>query len=62
MNMYLVAITEIEHRGLSWAEVSRGTGISQSSLSRWANKKKSLSVNNYEKIFNYLGISLVKTF
>ena len=62
MNMYKTAITEIEHRGFTFADISRGTGISQSSLSRWANKKKNFSVDNYEKIFDFLGISLMKVY
>lgn len=44
--------------GVSIAEVSRATGISQSVFSNWKKRRGNISANNAEKIANYFGVTV----
>ena len=52
---------EIESSGLSPYQISKATGITNSQLSMFLNKKRSLNLTSVAKIANLLGIEFKKT-
>jgi transcriptional regulator with XRE-family HTH domain len=56
--MYEVFERLLEMKGVSVADVSRATGISQSTLSNWKKRRNRISASNAEKLANYFGVSV----
>lgn len=56
--MYEVFEMLCEQRGVTVAEVSRGTGIAQSTLSNWKKRRNNLSAANVKKIADYFGVDV----
>ena len=56
--MYEVFEMLCEQRGVTVAEVSRNTGVSQSTLSNWKKRRNNLSAANAKKIADYFGVDV----
>lgn len=56
--MYEVFESLLELKGVTVAEVSRATGISQSTLSNWKKRRNRISASNAEKLAEYFGVSV----
>lgn len=56
--MYEVFENLLELKGVTVAEVSRATGISQSTLSNWKKRRNKISAANAEKLADYFGVSV----
>lgn len=56
--MYEVFEMLCEQRGVTVAEVSRSTGVSQSTLSNWKKRRNNLSAANAKKIADYFGVDV----
>lgn len=56
--MYEVFEMLCEQRGVTVAEVSRATGIAQSTLSNWKKRRNNLSAANAKKIADYFGVDV----
>ena len=48
----------LKERNLTTAEVSRGTGISESVISNWKKRGGNLSLENAKKVADFLGVSI----
>ena len=55
--MYERFIKLLTEKNLTVAEVSKATGIKQSTFSNWKKRKGNLNVPNTIKIANYFGVS-----
>ena len=56
--MYEIFRKLLISKGLSVADVSKATGISQSTLSNWKKRNNMLSMGNAKKIADFLGVSV----
>ena len=56
--MYEVFLELLEKHGLTVAEVSRATGINQSTFSNWKKRNNKLSAKNAEIIANFFNVSV----
>lgn len=56
--MYEVFEMLCQQKGVTVAEVSRSTGISQSTLSNWKKRRNNLSAENAKKIADYFGVTV----
>ena len=56
--MYEVFENLLELKGVTVADVSRATGISQSTLSNWKKRRNRISAANAEKLAEYFGVSV----
>ena len=56
--MYEVFESLLELKGVTVADVSRATGISQSTLSNWKKRRNKISASNAEKLAEYFGVSV----
>lgn len=56
--MYKVFERLINERGITPYKVSKDTGITQTSLSKWKLGKTDLSRASYEKLAKYFGVSI----
>ena len=56
--MYEIYERLLKEKGLTSADVSRETGIGQSTLSTWKKRKTTLNIKNAQKIADYLGVSI----
>lgn len=56
--MYEIFRKLLASKGLSVADVSKATGISQSTLSNWKKRNNMISMGNAEKIADFLGVSV----
>ena len=56
--MYEVFEMLLGARGVNVADVSKATGISQSTLSNWKKRRNKLSADNAAKIANFFGVSI----
>ena len=48
----------LKEHGVTAADVSKATGINQSTLSNWKHRDTNLSIQNAVKIADYFGIKL----
>ena len=56
--MYEVFLTLLEREGLTVADVSKATGIGQSTLSNWKARRNLLSAKNAQIIADFFGVSV----
>lgn len=56
--MYDIFERLLKERGVSVADVCRATGIRQSTMSNWKNRRNRLSAKNAELVADYFGISV----
>ena len=56
--MYEVFLSLLERDGLTVADVSRATGIGQSTLSNWKARRNLLSAKNAQIIADFFGVSV----
>ena len=49
----------VEESGLSRAEISRGSGVAESQLSRFVRREHGMSVENLERLAEHLGLEIV---
>ena len=56
--MYEVFESLLELKGVTVADVSRATGISQSTLSNWKKRRNRISAANAQKLADYFGVSV----
>lgn len=56
--MWEIFYAKLIEKGLSVADVSRATGINQSTLSNWKSRKNIISAKNGALIAEFLGISM----
>lgn len=56
--MYEVFEMLCQQKGVTVAEVSRSTGISQSTLSNWKKRRNNLSAENAKKLADYFGVTV----
>ena len=57
-NMYSIFEMLLKKNGVSVADVSRATGISQSTLSHWKKRNNFLTAKNAKLIADYFGVSV----
>lgn len=56
--MYEVFEQLLAIKGVTVADVCRGTGISQSTFSNWKKRRNRLSASNAQKVADYFGITI----
>lgn len=56
--MYEIFVQLCKERGVSPYQVSKETGIAQSTLTNWKNNTYRIRENTLEKLANYFGVSL----
>ena len=56
--MYEIFEKLLEERNLTVAEVSRATGISQSTFSNWKSRRNKLSANNAIRLASFFGVTV----
>lgn len=56
--MYSVFVWLLEQRGMTVADFSKATGISQSTLSNWKHRNNLISGKNAQIIANFFGVSV----
>ena len=56
--MYEIYERLLKARGLTSADVSKATGIRQSTLSTWKKRNATLNIKNAQKIADFLGVSI----
>ena len=49
----------IDESGMSRAEISRGSGVAESQLSRFVRQEHGMSVENLERLAEYLELEIV---
>ncbi len=62
MDILEIIQNEMQDRGLTISDVSKGANVNRSQFSNYYNKKSSLTDKNIQKVFDYLGLEPVKTF
>lgn len=56
--MYEIFEMLCQQNGVTVAEVSRNTGISQSTLSNWKRRRNNISAENAKKLADYFGVTV----
>ncbi len=56
--MYEIFELLCQQKGVTVAEVSRSTGISQSTLSNWKKRRNNISAENAKKLADYFGVTV----
>lgn len=56
--MYAVFLALLQSKGVTVADVSRATGINQSTFSNWKSRKNLLSGKNAQLVADYFGVSV----
>lgn len=56
--MYSIFERLLKERGVTVAEVSRATGIAQTTMSNWKKRNNMLNPRNLQKIADYFGVSM----
>ncbi len=56
--MYEKFVRLLEEKNVTASEVSRATGIKQTTLSNWKKRKGNLNIQNAIKLANYFGVSV----
>lgn len=56
--MYEIFQKLLEERGISTADVCKGTGINHSTMANWKKRRNKLSAKNAILIANYFGVSV----
>ena len=56
--MYEIFEMLCQQKGVTVAEVSRNTGISQSTLSNWKRRRNNISAENAKKLADYFGVTV----
>ena len=56
--MYEIFEMLCQQKGVTVAEVSRNTGISQSTLSNWKKRRNNISAENAKKLADYFGVTV----
>ena len=56
--MYSIFLELLALRGVTVADVSRATGISQSTFSNWKQRNNMLSANNARLVAEYFGVTV----
>lgn len=56
--MYEIFLQLLQKYGITPYQVSKETGVTQTALSNWKNKKSTPSPQNLQKIANFFGVSI----